>query len=68
VSKRAFHKIAEGLREALSVARASELGALRLDADEIAAFEKWMTEPSKPTPEMIEVAKAHKALLLRQKR
>jgi hypothetical protein len=47
---------------------ASELGALRLDADEIAAFEKWMTEPSKPTPEMIEAAKAHKALLLRQKR
>jgi hypothetical protein len=50
------------------VAQASELGALKLDADEIAAFEKWMTEPSKPTARMIEAAKMHKVLRLKQGR
>jgi|HubBroStandDraft_6_1064221.scaffolds.fasta_scaffold246993_5 hypothetical protein len=45
----------------------SELGALKLDADEIAAFEKWATEPNKPTSFMVEAAKAHRVLRLRQK-
>ena len=44
----------------------SDLGALKLDADEIAALEKWMTEPTKPTDLMVKAVKAHKVLRARQ--
>jgi hypothetical protein len=47
---------------------ASQLGALKLDADEITAFEKWMTEPSKPTDLVLEAARTHKVLRLKQAR
>jgi hypothetical protein len=46
----------------------SELGALKLGADEIAAFEAWIAEPNKPTKFMVEAAKAHKVLRLRQQK
>jgi hypothetical protein len=48
-------------------APAESLGALKLDADEIASFEKWATGSNKPTEFMIEAAKAHKILRLKQK-
>jgi hypothetical protein len=44
-----------------------ELGALKLDAEEVAQFEQWMTEPNKPTQFMVEAAKAHKIMRLKQK-
>jgi hypothetical protein len=45
-----------------------ELGALKLNADEVAEFEKWITEPKRPTEFMLQAARTHRSLLLRQKR
>ena len=45
-----------------------ELGALKLTAEEVAQFEQWMTEPNKPTQLMVEAAKMHRVLRLKQTR
>lgn len=37
------------------------LSVLRLDADEVAELEKWMTEPCKPTKFMMQAAATHNA-------
>jgi hypothetical protein len=39
-----------------------ELGALKLDADEVAKFEEWMTGPNKPNSLMSKAAQTHRLL------
>jgi hypothetical protein len=39
-----------------------ELGALKLDADEVAQFEKWMMGPNKPNTLMSAAAQTHRLL------
>jgi hypothetical protein len=52
-------------REETSVT--SELGALKLNDEEIAEFEKWATQ-AKPNELMVKAAEMHRALRLKQVR
>jgi hypothetical protein len=45
----------------------SELGALKLNEDEIAEFEKWATE-AKPNELMVRAAETHRLLRLKRVR
>jgi hypothetical protein len=42
--------------------RAPELGALKLDADEVAEFEEWMTGPNEPNALMSAAVQTHRLL------
>ena len=45
-----------------------ELGALKLGEDELAAFEKWMTEPNNPSDLMVEAARVHRVIRFKLQR